>query len=137
MPKAIERDIDLGLELTSTMVQGDALLPGELVTNLIDNAITYSRPGTRVTVRAARRVDGSVLEVEDEGQGILADERRKVFERFYRPADAPGEGCGLGLAIGQEIAHLHEARVEILETQSGRGTLILVSFPSRARLSDG
>jgi len=132
MPKAIERDIDLGLELTSTMVQGDALLLGELVTNLIDNAITYSPPGTRVTVRAAQQGDGSVLEVEDEGQGILADEQGKVFERFYRPVDSPGEGCGLGLAIVQEIAHLHEAGVEILETQSGRGTLILVSFPGRA-----
>jgi len=131
MPKAIERDIDLGLELTPTYVHGDALLLGELVSNLIDNAITYSSPASRVTVRAAPYDDMSELQVEDEGQGITASERTKVFERFYRPADSVGEGCGLGLAIVQEIAQLHDAQIDICAPRSGKGTLVTVTFPNR------
>ncbi|HWM29496.1 MAG TPA: ATP-binding protein, partial [Woeseiaceae bacterium] len=131
MPKAIERDIDLGLELTPTYVHGDALLLGELISNLIDNAITYSSPASRVTVRAAPHDDKSELQVEDEGQGITASERTKVFQRFYRPADSVGEGCGLGLAIVQEIAQLHDAQIEIRTPKSGKGTLVIVRFPDR------
>jgi two-component system sensor histidine kinase TctE len=129
MPKAIDRDIDLGLELTRSPVVGDALLLGELVTNLIDNALTYSAHGSHVTVRAANFDGHSVLEVEDEGPGIAQSERTRIFERFYRTIGSAGEGCGLGLAIVQEIAQLHQAQVAISNPDGHSGTVVIVTFP--------
>ena len=128
MPRAIAKEIDLGLELSAAPVNGDALLIGELLSNLLDNAITYTPSGGRVTIRS--RSDGAfaVLEVEDEGIGIPVEEREKVFRRFYRVEGSPGEGCGLGLAIVHEIAHLHGGTVEIRMPEAGRGTLVIVRF---------
>jgi two-component system sensor histidine kinase TctE len=128
MPRAIAKEIDLGLELTTAPVNGDALLIGELLSNLLDNAISYTPSGGRVTIRSACTAAYSVLEVEDEGIGIPAEEREKVFSRFYRVEGSPGEGCGLGLAIVHEIAHLHGGTVEIQMPAGGRGTLVVVRF---------
>jgi two-component system sensor histidine kinase TctE len=131
MPKAILREIDLGLELDRAPVHGDALLLGELITNLVDNAITYSPPSSRVTVRTFTMGATSFLEVEDEGPGISEEERGKVMERFYRPAGSAGEGCGLGLAIVEEIAELHGGKITIAEPGRGAGTLVQVTFYDR------
>jgi two-component system sensor histidine kinase TctE len=72
-----------------------------------------------------------VLEVEDDGPGIPAEEREKVFERFYRIPGGSPEGCGLGLAIVREIAQGHGATVAAREGAGGRGACMIVSFPSR------
>ncbi len=130
IPQAIAKDIDLGLELNPAPVHGDALLIGELLANLIDNAIRYTPSGGRITVHTRMENDCVVLEVEDEGAGIPEAEREKVFQRFYRVDGSPGEGCGLGLAIVQEIAHLHDGHAEIRTPASGVGTLVMVRFPS-------
>jgi two-component system sensor histidine kinase TctE len=128
MPQAIAKDIDVGLELEDVTVSGNAFLLRELISNLVDNAITYSATGGRITVRACRRDAGVVIEVEDEGIGIPPEERQNVFERFYRVAGAPGGGSGLGLAIVREIAEIHGASVEIRAPASGRGTIAAVRF---------
>lgn len=128
MPKAIAREIDLGLELGPAPAHGDALLMGELLANLLDNAISYTPAGGRVTVRSALRGGVSVLEVEDDGPGIPEEERDKVFGRFYRVSGSPGEGCGLGLSIVREIARLHQGDVEIQSPPGGCGTIVTVSF---------
>jgi len=100
-----------------------------LVTNLIDNALTYGTRGTRVTVRTKARASQCMIEVEDEGPGIDITERTRVFQRFYRTIGAAGEGCGLGLAIVQEIAELHQAQVSIHNVRGRSGTLFIVLFP--------
>jgi two-component system sensor histidine kinase TctE len=128
MPRAIAKEIDVGLELSAAPVNGDALLIGELLSNLLDNAISYTPSGGRVTIRSGTSAAYSVLEVEDEGMGIPVEEREKVFRRFYRVEGSPGEGCGLGLAIVHEIAHLHGGTVEIGMPAGGRGTLVTVRF---------
>ncbi len=128
MPRAIAKEIDLGLELGPAPVNGDALLIGELLSNLLDNAITYTPSGGRVTIRCRTDAAYAVLEVEDEGIGIPVEEREKVFSRFYRVEGSPGEGCGLGLSIVHEIAHLHGGTVEIRMPSGGRGTLVVVRF---------
>jgi len=132
MPRAIAKDIDLGLELDGAAVNGDELLIGELLSNLFDNAITYARKGGRITIRTRVEADSAILEVEDDGPGIPLEEREKVFGRFYRVEGSPGEGCGLGLSIVREIAHLHGAGVRIETAASGKGTLIVVRFPATA-----
>jgi two-component system sensor histidine kinase TctE len=137
MPRAIAKEIDLGLELDSASVHGDELLIGELLSNLLDNAITYTHSGGRVTIRSRTDGGSAVLEVEDDGPGIPPEERERVFGRFYRVEGSPGEGCGLGLAIVHEIAHLHGATVEITAPAQGPGTLVVVRFPAAGTSRDG
>jgi two-component system sensor histidine kinase TctE len=130
IPRAIAKRIDLGLELDAAVVNGDELLIGELLSNLFDNAIAYAREAGRITIRTRLEAGAAALEIEDDGPGIAFEERQKVFGRFYRVEGSPGEGCGLGLAIVREIAHLHGASVGIETAASGSGTLIAVRFPA-------
>ncbi len=130
-PRALKKHIDLGFEAgaEAVTVAGDELRLKMLLDNLIDNAIRYSPPGSRVTLRINGNGEKS-LEVEDNGPGIPAAERRQVFERFYRGQHGE-EGSGLGLAIVNEIAHLHEARIELGSAPDGQGTLVKILFPNR------
>ena len=104
----------------------------EIIHNLLDNAVNYSRPGGRITLGAAR--DGAenvVISVRDEGTGIATDDLPRIFERFYRADKARSRevgGTGLGLAIVKHIAQLHGGSVEA-ESQLGRGTTMRVSLP--------
>jgi two-component system sensor histidine kinase TctE len=128
VPRALAKNIDLGFELEDAWTSGDALLLRELLANLLDNALAYTDPGGAVTVRTRNAGDRALLEVEDNGAGIPAAERERVFERFYRITGTAGEGCGLGLAIVAEIAARHDAQVEIITPKEGRGTCVRVAF---------
>jgi two-component system sensor histidine kinase TctE len=134
VPLALARKIDLGYdgEDGAQAVAGDPLLLREMLSNLIDNAIRYSREGGQVTVRVAGGPREVVLSVEDNGPGIPEPERSRVFERFYRVLGSGAEGAGLGLAIVREIALSHGAEVTLADAASGRGTLVRVSFPRSA-----
>ncbi len=132
VPRALTRQIDLGFDDTSAPaeISADPFLIHEMLNNLIDNAILYTPAGGRVTVRVRLQGDQAMLEVEDDGPGIPAEEREKVFERFYRmPGGAP-EGCGLGLAIVREIAQGHQATVVVQAGAGGRGTCVTITFPA-------
>lgn len=130
VPRAMTKDIDLGFELDDAWVIADALLLRELLANLVDNSISYTPTKGSITVRTLRRDAESIVEVEDDGQGIPVDERTRVFERFYRARGTSGEGCGLGLAIVSEIARRFGGKVEIQTPPSGQGTLIRARFKS-------
>ena len=131
--RANAKHIDLGFEISSAKISGDPLLIGELVANLIDNAIRYTLENGYVTVRCYQQ-DGAVFEIEDNGIGIPELQREKVLERFYRVDGSPGNGCGLGLAIVQEITKLHDAVLTISTPANGRGTRIIVYFPHTSEL---
>jgi two-component system, OmpR family, sensor histidine kinase TctE len=109
-------------------VMGDPVMLRELVANLIDNAVAYTDEGGAVTVRvhADRK---TVLEVEDSGPGIPAEERERVFDRFYRVAGTHAPGSGLGLSIAADICKSHDAAISLLTPASGRGLLVRVEFP--------
>ncbi len=132
MPQALAKAIDLGFELEPAPIYGEPLLLGEMLANLVDNALRYTQAGGRITVRTARLRDAALLGVEDNGPGIPPSERKQVLKRFHRIAGSPGDGCGLGLAIVKEIAHSHDATLEIGAPPSGHGTLVQVRFPLRA-----
>jgi len=128
--RALAKRIDLGYEDCGCqlMINGVPLLLRELLTNLVDNAIKYTPPGGHVTVRT--RADRlAVIEVEDDGIGIPAEERESIFERFYRVLGTDEEGSGLGLPIAAEIAELHQAKIDLLQGDGGHGSLFRVSFP--------
>jgi two-component system sensor histidine kinase TctE len=130
---ALARNIDLGFETTSVMVTGSAWLLREMLANLMDNAIKYTRPGGRVTCRCGLGTDQRpFLEVEDDGPGIPEGIREKVFERFYRPAPNMQSGIGLGLNIVKEVAARHQAEVIIATPDSHQGVCFHILFPARA-----
>jgi two-component system sensor histidine kinase TctE len=133
VPEALKRRIDLGFESAEqpVMIAGDAGRLRELLDNLLDNAILYSRDGGRVTVRVAAGPRPSV-QVHDDGPHIPPEQRERVFERFHRLLDGRSEGSGLGLAIAREIARLHQAEIRIEDDPDGVGNVFRVTFPPLA-----
>jgi signal transduction histidine kinase len=100
------------------VVEVDAALVAEAINNLLDNALKYCRPGSRVTV-AVRTSPGPTVIVEDTGPGIAPEERSRVVQRFYRGDNASGGGTGLGLAIANEIAIAHSGEFVITDAPAG------------------
>jgi signal transduction histidine kinase len=95
---------------------------------LVENALLHTPPGTSVQVRAALRDSQAVLEVEDEGPGIAAEQLDQLFERFYRLDGTRASGSGLGLAIARELAELMEGRIEVRSAPDG--TTFGLALPS-------
>jgi two-component system sensor histidine kinase TctE len=129
---AVAKNIDLSLEAEhECVVGGQALLLHEMIANLADNALRYTPPGGTVALRVREDAGGVVLEIEDNGHGIAAAERERVFAPFYRAASTlernPG-GAGLGLAIVRDIATLHGAAITLDDATGGQGLKVTVSF---------
>jgi two-component system sensor histidine kinase TctE len=147
VPRALERRIDLGYEGPTasesgggTRLQGEPVLLGELVRNLVDNALAYTPAGGTVTARVLADPFGQVvvLQVEDTGPGIPPAERDLVFQPFYRALGTQVDGSGLGLAIVLEVAQRHGAEVTVEDATSaapaagqGPGARFTVRFPLR------
>jgi two-component system, NtrC family, sensor histidine kinase GlrK len=99
--------------------------------NLLSNAIKYSPERGLISFKLYKQEGDAVFEVLDEGPGIPAPEREKIFEAFYRGADTPVaaiKGSGLGLSIVKEYVTLHRGRIEVLE---GPGAHFRIRFPRR------
>jgi two-component system sensor histidine kinase TctE len=126
--RALQSDIDLGVELQPVSIVADPSLLDDLLSNLVDNALKYTPAGGSVTVRAGIEHGRPFLSVEDSGPGIPEAERQRVRQRFYRLPNSPGHGSGLGLAIVDEIARLYGAAVTIGSGVNGRGTRVLLQF---------
>ncbi|KVE39477.1 sensor histidine kinase [Burkholderia sp. TSV86] len=141
---ALAKQMDLGYEGPDDdhgplpRIDGHPVMLREMLGNLIDNAIRYTPPGGRITVRV--RVDSGAdvahLEVEDTGPGIPVHERERVVERFYRILGREGDGSGLGLAIVREIATQHGGTLTIddnvyQKSPRAAGTLVRISFALR------
>lgn len=128
-PLAVTRGASVALDRPPepVVVRGEDPLIGDLIRNLVENAIAVSPPGAEVTV-AVRRDGG--LDVIDRGPGIALGNRERMFERFWRAPDAPYEGCGLGLAIVKEIADICGARIGVADADGG-GTQVSVAFARR------
>lgn len=131
VPHAYRRKIDLGFEGAGAHVAiaGDAGRLSELLNNLLDNAIRYSREGGCVTVRVSAGPEPRVS-VSDDGPTIPVDERERIFERFHRLLDTPADGSGLGLAIVREIAALHGATIRLEDDADGVGNTFTIAFPA-------
>jgi heavy metal sensor kinase len=120
-------DISPGLHLW-----GNAEWLRILFSNLLDNAVKYTQPGGRVSLRA-RLQDGSLLVgVEDSGAGIAEEDLERVFDRFYRADRSRSRdtgGAGLGLSIARRIAELHGGRITVRSRQ-GEGSVFEVVLPA-------
>jgi len=127
--RALQSNIDLGVDAHSVSVFADPSLLDDLLSNLVDNALKYTPAGGSVTVSAGRSNGRPYLAVEDTGTGIPEPERPRVRQRFYRMPNSPGHGSGLGLAIVDEIARLYDATLTLGSGANGAGTRILIQFP--------
>ena len=133
-PVAAQQQVEMSLVGEHAEVLGAGQVLGEMIYNLVDNAIKYNRPGgsLRVTVADGEEV---CLSVSDTGVGIPYASQNRVFERFYRVDKSHSKeigGTGLGLSIVKHGALLHNARVE-LESEPGVGTTVRLFFPKRLR----
>ncbi len=124
------RGVDLGAaDLDpAARVQGDQEALRTLLAALVENAIRAAPRGGRVDLSAGLGAGGPFLQVADDGPGIPAAERERVFDRFYRLPGTAEPGTGLGLSIVKAVADRHGARVELGDAPGG-GLLARVTFP--------
>src|SRR5438552_2784446 len=128
--KNLKLVVDLPPDLQT--IPADETRLQEVLYNLLENAVKYSREGGEIRLQAAGRGSEIVLNVSDDGIGISRDQLPRIFERFYRADKARSRehgGTGLGLAIAKHIAQLHGGRIEA-ESELGRGTTIRMFLPS-------
>ena len=135
VPLADARKIDLGISASqAAYVLGDAEALRTLVRNLVDNAVRYTPMGGRIDVSvqdadAPGTSHGAVLRVVDTGPGIPPEERKRVFDRFYRTPGTSPPGSGLGMAIVKTIADAHGAAIVLDTDPNTHGLSVTVSFP--------
>ncbi|WP_412067376.1 ATP-binding protein [Rubrivirga sp. IMCC43871] len=129
-PKAEAKGLELSYDNDSLEVVADRNRLRQVLTNLIDNAISYSDEGS-VRCRMRRHLDTARVEVSDTGRGIPEDHLDRIFERFYRVDSARSRregGTGLGLAIVKQIVEAHGATIHV-ESTKGRGTRFWFDLP--------
>lgn len=131
--KASNRKTQLVTDIADVELWADPELLAMAVRNVVDNAIQYSPPGSKVVVTA--RPDGHdvVLTVVDNGMGIPAEDLARIFERFYRADNARSRdqgGTGLGLSIVKHVVRQHGSDVQIW-SKVGVGTTVTMRIPGR------
>lgn len=105
-------------------------LAGELLANLIDNAIRYNRRGGHVVVSTRIQDRHACVIIEDDGPGILPEDREKAFLRFVRLHGDPGrKGSGLGLSIALALAQAVDARITLETPENGKGLRVVLEVP--------
>ena len=138
---ARKRGVALALNLPSTPVRirHDPQRIGQVVANLVANAVKFTGRGGSVSVDVYPTPDGARIDVVDSGVGIDATELPHIFERFYRGSganEARGSGSGLGLAIVRSIVDMHGGGIEV-ESRVGAGSRFSVTLPRDPRLVAG
>jgi signal transduction histidine kinase len=134
-PQAEAKDVILQVTTSADvpLALADADRIEQVLVNLLDNAIKYSRPGGHVAVRTKGEHGEQVqVQVQDEGIGIPAEELSRIGERFYRADRARSRaagGSGLGLAIAQALVQAHGSQLR-LESEEGQGTIVTFTLPS-------
>jgi PAS domain S-box-containing protein len=124
--KRIELNTDTG---PRAVVLGDRLRLGQLLSNLVSNAVKFTPEDGQVWIRVGEHNGTCQVEVTDSGIGIPAADRAHLFERFYRASTATGiAGSGLGLAISKAIAEAHGGTIRIADS-GGSGTRVVVEIP--------
>lgn len=111
-------------------VQADARRIGQVLTNLVGNAVKFSPTDTAIRVTASYVGDAVQFDVIDEGEGIPLDQRNAVFDVFHQIRTGPGrqQGSGLGLAICKMLVESHGGRIWVAD-HPGRGTIVSFTLP--------
>lgn len=128
-----EKKLDLRLQCPAedTLVYADKMKIGQVVYNLIDNAIKFSPEKSKIIVTISEKNDKIFVSVKDEGPGIEKDKQNKVWDRFYKTDSSRGkdkQGTGLGLSITKEIIKAHSEHINLISTK-GAGSEFIFSLP--------
>lgn len=110
---------------------GDGTALETLLRSVLDNAVKYTPTGGSVRLQAYERAGNAVIEVKDNGIGIVAEDLPRIFDRFYRADQSRSRaiaGSGLGLSIARWIAETHQGRIEV-ESELGAGSLFRIVLP--------
>jgi signal transduction histidine kinase len=139
---AEEKGIDLVLQVPDALeIFGDRDLIQQAVANLLDNAIKFSPQGGQVRLAASKAERQVLISVSDQGVGIPSEDRARVTERFFRGERARSTpGSGLGLALVQAVATLHDGSVVLDDADPGTRAMLRLSAvppPARAASSSG
>ncbi len=128
-PLADARGIKLLIELVPVTCMGDSARIGQVITNLLTNAVEYNKPGGEIRLTAQSKNGLAIVTVSDTGPGIAAADLPHLFERFYRADKSRKAGhAGLGLAICKAIVEAHGGTIEVF-SQQNVGTTFIVRLP--------
>jgi len=134
-PATADHVLDLTIDPAHGVLFVDPLKITQVVENLLDNALKYTPPGSRIQLTTRLQGLGEVIvTVRDNGPGIPSEDLPHLFERFYRVDKGRSRdkgGTGLGLSIVKHIVQLHGGRVWV-ESKQGEGTAFFFSLPLRA-----
>ena len=133
-----EKNIDFRLKCPAedTIVYADKMKIGQVVYNLIDNAIKFSPKNGRITVTVYEKNGKLFVSVKDEGPGIEKDKQNKVWDRFYKTDSSRGkdkQGTGLGLSITREIIKAHGENINLISTEGAGSEFIFTLTTERNR----
>ena len=135
-PVATARGITLvSSAVPMSPVAADPVRLGQVIDNLISNALKFTPAGGRVELRATKRNGRARIEIADTGMGISPAEQERLFERFYRTAQAQTDavpGVGLGLSIAKAIVEAHGGTISC-ESVEGAGTTFAIELPLAAQ----
>jgi signal transduction histidine kinase len=124
-----EKGIELSIDVHPVQAEADPERVGQVVANVLSNALKHTRRGGTVTVRLRQAGPWAVIEVGDTGHGIPQEDLPRVFERFYRGRQPRGRGSGIGLAVVRELVEAHRGRA-MVESPAGGGAVFRVILPA-------
>ena len=125
--------LEMNVTAEAKRIYADATLLEQVIVNVLDNAAKFSPPGSRIELNAAVLAEDVIISVTDEGPGIPAAERERVFDMFYRVRDRDESqpGSGLGLAICKGFVEVMGGRISVRGGREGHGTHIEITLPRR------
>lgn len=133
-PQAVDAGIELTVECGEAWAEADAERIGQVVTNLVGNALRAVSRGGNVAVRCRAESGWVRVTVDDDGVGLAAEDLERVFERFYRvdrrQGDQRGGGSGIGLTIARQIARAHGGDLTAASPGLGRGAVFTLTLPA-------
>ncbi len=130
-PDALKKNIDLRVSIDHQIgrILGDRDLLAEMIANVVDNAIRYTRENGNVSVTVTQIADRATLKISDDGPGISDSELLQVLKPFYRSPGTVGAGSGIGLTIANDIASIHEGSLILSRPPNGSGLLVSIELP--------
>lgn len=124
-----DKQIEFDLDLAALHYVGDQDLLQQVWLNLIGNAVKFSNPGGKITLKLTQNKKNAVFSCEDQGAGINPEDQQRIFEKFYQADQSRArEGNGLGLAIVAQIVKLSDGKIEF-SSEPGHGSIFTVTLP--------
>jgi two-component system, OmpR family, sensor histidine kinase QseC len=128
-PLAIDKNLDISFNNTQVKpIDGNEASLRILLRNLLTNAIAYTPPGGKITIKLSEKDEHTTLVIEDTGPGISEEDRERVMERFYRAENHQTPGCGIGLSIVDRVVQIHQGSLQLCQADSGSGLKVVIQF---------